>query len=106
MLSEYDEVIEKAKEEYEYEPPGDYYKDGYNTYQRMSEDKEEYVLFLRDPSVPPTNNLAERNGRQFKRKAHQVMAFRSREGVGSIFKVGKGLLGNEQTWVYAEKIHG
>lgn len=82
MLSEYDEIIEKAKEEYEYEPPGDYYKDGYNTYQRMSEDKEEYVLFLRDPSVPPTNNLAERNGRQFKRKAHQVMAFRSREGVG------------------------
>ena len=72
----------------------------------MSEDKEEYVLFLRNPSVPPTNNLAERNGRQFKRKAHQVMAFRSREGVGSIFKVGKGLLGNEQTRVYAEKIHG
>ena len=25
---------------------------------------------------------------------------------GSILKVEKGLLGNEQTWVYAEKIYG
>ena len=46
----------------------------------MYEDMESYVLFLRDPSVPPTNNLAERMGRKFKRKAHQVMSFRSQEG--------------------------
>lgn len=77
----YDEIMEKAREEYEYEPPSDYFRDGYNLYKRMSEDKEDYQLFLHDPSVPPSNNLAERCGRKFKRKAAQVMAFRSPEGV-------------------------
>ena len=81
FLEEYDRIIEKARDEYEYEPPSDYFKDGYNTYIRMAKDKEDYLLFLCDPSVPPTNNLAERCGRKFKRKAHQVMAFRSQEGV-------------------------
>lgn len=81
LLEEYDRIIEKAREEYEYEPPGEYFREGYNTYKRMEGDKEDYVLFLRDPSVPPTNNLSERYGRKFKRKAHQVMAFRSDEGV-------------------------
>lgn len=75
------EILKTAKEEYEYEPPSKYYKDGYNTYRRMEESPEEYVLFLRDPSVPPTNNTAERYGRKFKRKAHQVMSFRSQQGV-------------------------
>lgn len=49
--------------------------------ERMEESPEEYVLFLRDPGVPPTNNTAERYGRKFKRKAHQVMSFRSQLGV-------------------------
>jgi hypothetical protein len=75
------EIIKIAREEYENEPPSKYYKDGYNTYKRMEESPEEYVLFLRDPSVPPTNNVAERYGRKFKRKAHQVMSFRSQQGV-------------------------
>ena len=74
-------ILEKAKEEYEYIPPGEYFKDGYNLYSRMYKDLESYVLFLRDPSVPPTNNIAERMGRKFKRKAHQVMTFRSQTGV-------------------------
>ena len=47
----------------------------------MAEDPEEYVLFLRDPSVPPSNNVAERFARKFKRKSHQVMSFRSQDGV-------------------------
>ena len=47
----------------------------------MAEDPEEYVLFLRDTSVPPSNNIAERFARKFKRKAHQVMSFRSQDGV-------------------------
>jgi len=42
----YDEIISKAKAEYEYEPPSEYYKDGYNLYKRMEEEKERYVLFL------------------------------------------------------------
>ena len=77
----YDEIIEKARDEYEYEPPSDYFRDGYNLYKRMSDDKGDYLLFLHDPSVDPTNNLAERCGRKFKRKVAQVMCFRSMEGV-------------------------
>lgn len=79
--SRFMEILKTAREEYEYEPPSKYYKDGYNTYKRMEEKPEEYLLFLRDPSVPPTNNTAERFARKFKRKAHQVMSFRSQEGV-------------------------
>lgn len=77
----YDEILQKAKEEYEYEPPSEYFREGYNCYKRMESDKQDYVLFLHDPTVAPTNNLAERNGRKFKRKASQVMGFRSMEGV-------------------------
>lgn len=77
----YDSIIEKAREEYEYEPPNEYFRDGYNLYKRMEADKEDYLLFLHDLSVDPTNNLAERNGRKFKRKATQVMGFRSMNGV-------------------------
>ena len=38
------------------------------------------ILFLRDPTVPPTNNLAKRCARKYKRKAHQVMSFRGDHG--------------------------
>ena len=77
----YDEIMARAKSEYEYEPPGECYKDGYNLYTRMAEEKERYTLFLHDPSVEPDNNLAERCARKFKRKAAQVMCFRSQDGV-------------------------
>ena len=56
-------------------------KDGYNLFKRMYENMEDYVLFLRDASVAPTNNDAERAGRKVKRKAHQVMSFRSLDGL-------------------------
>ena len=75
------EIIRIAHEEYEYDPPNKYNREGYNTYKRIEEDFDEYVLFLRDPSVPPTNNICERFARVFKRKAGQVMAFRSQHGV-------------------------
>lgn len=75
------EIIALAESEYEYEPPSDYYLDGYNTFKRIKDDFEDYVLFLRDITVPPTNNIAERMGRKFKRKAHQVMSFRSMSGL-------------------------
>ena len=80
LIDEFNKILEKAKEEYEYEPPTEYYRDGYNTFLRMYEDRESYVLFLRNPSVPPTNNLAERSGRRYKRKNAQVMSFRSMKG--------------------------
>lgn len=75
------EILDHAREEYEQSPPTRYNKDGYNLFKRMDEDFEDYVLFLRDPSVPPTNNLSERHARQVKRKLHQVMSFRSMDGV-------------------------
>ena len=56
------EILRTAREEYEYEyeyePPSKYYRDGYNTFKRMEESPEEYLLFLQNPSVPPTNNTA------------------------------------------------
>lgn len=77
----YDEIMATARSEYEYEPPSEYFKEGYNLYKRMAEEKERYTLFLHDPEVEPDNNLAERCARKFKRKASQVMCFRSQEGV-------------------------
>lgn len=81
LVGKFMEILKKAAGEYEYDPPSKYNREGYNTYKRMAEDPEEYVLFLRDPSVPPSNNIAERCARKFKRKAHQVMSFRSQDGV-------------------------
>lgn len=81
FITRFTEILEKAEKEYEYEPPAKYCREGYNAFRRMKKDPEEYVLFLREPSVPPTNNLSERCARKFKRKAHQVMSFRSEKGV-------------------------
>lgn len=87
----YREIMRKAEEEYEYEPPGKYYKDGYNLYKRLSEDMESYTLFLHDMRVPATNNLSERSLRKYKRKQAQVMTFRSLDSVG-YFCQGLGTL--------------
>ena len=73
-------ILEMAKEEYLDTPPSSYFTDGFNTSKRMHEEEAEYILFLVDPSVPPTNNIAERSGRKFKRKSHQVISFRSFQG--------------------------
>ena len=81
LHAEFDKIVELGKEEYEYEPPSDYYKAGFNLHKRLYEDREQYTLFLKDTRVEPTNNLAERYGRKFKRKAKQVMAFRSQNGL-------------------------
>ncbi|MCC7573531.1 MAG: transposase [Candidatus Methanofastidiosum sp.] len=73
----YKEILELAKQEYEYEPPTNYYKDGYNLYGRLDTYRDSHLLFLHDVRVPANNNLCERKGRNFKRKQRQVMAFRS-----------------------------
>lgn len=80
LVEQYGKILDKAKEEYEYEPPSDYFKDGYNLYQRMSKDREDYLLFLYDLSIPPTNNAAENAARKYKRKNAQAMCFRSEDG--------------------------
>ena len=79
--SRYDMILEQANAEYEWEPPSKYYPAGYNLYKRLFEYRENHLLFLHDRLVPATNNLAERHGRVFKRKQHQVMAFRSWGGL-------------------------
>ena len=81
LEAKYDKLLDVAKAEYEYEPPSDYYKDGYNLYLKMSKYKSEHLLFLHDHRVPWTNSLAERKLRLYKRKQHQVMSFRSFEGL-------------------------
>ena len=80
LIQEYYSILETAKIEYEYEPPNKYNMEGYNLYSRMAKDPDDYIRFLRDPSVPPTNNVSERLGRCYKRKAHQVMCFRGAHG--------------------------
>lgn len=84
-VSEYERryvrILKTAEEEYEYEPPSKYYKDGYNLYKRLYEYKDNHLLFLYDKNVPATNNLCERLLRIFKRKQKQVMAFRGDESL-------------------------
>ena len=77
LEARYDEIINLAKNEYEYEPPSKYYKDGFNLYKRMEEYKSNHLLFLHDRRVPYSNSLSERLLRIVKRKLHQVMCFRS-----------------------------
>lgn len=77
----YQEILDIAKEEYEYEPPSDYYKDGFNLYKRMAEYKKNHLLFLHDNRVPATNNEAERDLRSYKRKQKQAVSFRSFESI-------------------------
>jgi len=80
----YDEILELAKSEYEYEPPSNYYPEGHNLYERLVKYRDSHLLFLHDWRIPYTNNLAERLLRIFKRKQHQVMAFRSFGGLESL----------------------
>jgi len=73
----YDKIICLAKEEYDYEPPSKYYREGFNLYKQLDKYKEAHLLFLHDRRVPATNNLSERLLRVIKRKLAQVMTFRS-----------------------------
>lgn len=78
---QYCEILQKARDEYEYIPASDYYKDGYNLYQRMEEYKSSHLLFLADHRVPATNNEAERLLRRYKRKQQQAVSFRGFESI-------------------------
>ena len=64
--TEYQEILDKAKEEYKRNEPSPYYREGYNLYRRMQEYKTEHLLFLHDMRVPTTNNTAERCLRDYK----------------------------------------
>ena len=75
----YKVVLQKAKEEYDYIPASDYYRDGYNLFLRMDKLMENHLLFLHDMRVPTSNNEAERDLRKYKRKQKQAVTFRSKE---------------------------
>lgn len=74
---EYSRILEMAKDEYEYEPPSKYYREGFNLCKRLKKYKDNHLLFLHDVRIPTNNNLSERLARAFKRKQRQVMSFRS-----------------------------
>jgi hypothetical protein len=82
MKQQFAEITDLAEKEYKKNPPTRYYPDGKNLAKRLKDKPEDYLLFLNDLTVPPTNNEAEICARKVKRKSHQVMAFRSQEAVG------------------------
>lgn len=88
---EYQEILDKAKEEYKRNEPSPYYREGYNLYRRMQEYKTEHLLFLHDMRVPTTNNTAERCLRDYKRKQTFAMTFRSLESIEELCH-SKGVL--------------
>ena len=51
LEEEYRQILEKAKEEYEYIPATEYYKKGYNLYLRLEKYMHNHFLFLYDPRV-------------------------------------------------------
>ena len=71
----------KSVTEYEYIPPNEYYRDGYNLYLRMEKYMSNHLLFLHDYRVPTTNNEAERLLRKYKRKQVQAVSFRSQASI-------------------------
>lgn len=75
----YDAILDIGDQEYMDDPPGDYYREGYNLCKRLRAYKESELLFLHDKNVPANNSLCERLARVFKRKQKQVMVFRSFE---------------------------
>ena len=77
FVKRYDEILKIAQKEYEDNPPGKYYREGYNLYKRLEEYKDSQLLFLYDTRVPPDNSLAERLARKYKRKQKQAMVLRS-----------------------------
>jgi len=75
--AEYHCILEKAREEYECEPPSDYYREGYNLQKRLYKYQDSHLFFLRHPEVDYTNNRSERYCRKYKRKQKQAVTFRS-----------------------------
>lgn len=63
----YDRILDLADQEYEDNPPGKYYRKGYNLSVELRKYRKEVLLFLHDPEVDFTNNKSERGCRKAKR---------------------------------------
>lgn len=72
----YDQILDLAEKEYEYEPASDYYREGYNLFRRLRKYRESELLFLHDKRVPSNNSRAEREARVFKRKQKSMIVMR------------------------------
>jgi len=57
----YQKTLAIIRDEYEYVPLSDYYKDGYNLCKRLNEYKGNYLLFLHDHRVPGNQRLQGKN---------------------------------------------
>ena len=82
LEKQYHEILNGGAKEYEQlggHKKG--YPEGFNLMVRMKEYSSAHLLFLRDPEVDPTNNVAESLLRVLKRKLHQVTTFRSIENL-------------------------
>ena len=101
----YKTILSIAEDEYDYEPPGKYYRDGYNLYKRMKKYKKDHLLFLHNKNVPATNNEAERLLRKYKRKQAQAVSFRSPSSIDHLCKCMSMLIlmrRKEQTNLFRE----
>ena len=89
-------------------PDGDYYrsynahgrvKPGHNLLRRLQIRRQDVLRFLCDPTVPFTNNLAERDGRMMKLRQKISGGFRSHEGAED-FSVIRSLISTarKQGW--------
>ncbi len=78
---EFDSILSLAASEYQLHPPGKYYPEGHNLYERLLKYKHNHLLFLYHPEIEYTNNLAERALRKVKRKLKQAVTFRSLESI-------------------------
>ena len=86
FLKAFHEIVELAENEYaQYKEQGGRplrgYKGGVNLFNRLKDHSDDYYRFLTDLRIPPTNWLPEQCARVLKRKAHQVMCFRSFDGL-------------------------
>jgi hypothetical protein len=104
----YRAILDVAKEEYEYEPPGKYYKEGYNLYRRLDNFMCNHLLFLHNPDIPADNNLSERLLRAYKQKQKQVMAFRSFDSLNHLCRsmsvIASSRANNENLYAIAANI--
>lgn len=77
----YDEILRIGSVEYTKAPPNKYYRDGFNLHKRMTEYRNNHLLFLRHPEIDYTDNISERALRKYKRKQKQAVTFRSSQNV-------------------------
>jgi hypothetical protein len=77
--SRYDAILAFAKSEYAQDEPinSKYKPEGIALYKRLGSYRDNHLLFLRDPSIPYSNNFSERALRRVKMKTKQSGGFRS-----------------------------